>query len=117
MSTLVSLTEQMVFLVLTKCNSPLNYAALKIIKEELKANASAVPSNLSDGLTGHLGLVLSPKEMRLISAVLYVRHPQPAPLVICDDATQHEANCLREDHKELLRLFREMITLEKLLKN
>ena len=82
----------------------------------MKANASAVHSDLAGGTTGHLGLVLSLNEMALITAIQYIRHLHPGILVIQPGTTLHEADRLRDEYKEAMRLFKEMIELEKLLK-
>ena len=53
------------------------FLTLKTMKAQLKENAIAVTSDLGGGQFGHLGLVLTPPEYALISAVPYVppRHP------------------------------------------
>ena len=43
---------------LTEITSKPTYSTLKILKDELKANAASVPSDLGGGKNGHLGLVL-----------------------------------------------------------
>ena len=48
--------------VLTKISGKPDYENLKIIKEELKANAGKVQCDLGGGNDGHLGLVLSDAE-------------------------------------------------------
>ena len=101
--------------VLTKVHGILDYASLKIIKDEIKANASSIHSDLGGGAHGHLGLVLDPVEYALISLVDYVRPLHPPLLNIPVGTTQHESNRLRDDNKESVRLFREMIALEKYL--
>ena len=53
------------------CGEP-TFQALKDLKDEPRANASNVPSNLGGGLYGHLGLVLSPAEYTNVSVQLYV---------------------------------------------
>ena len=56
---------------LTTIHGEPNYASLKLLKKELKANASTVTSDLGGGGHGHLGLVLTPHEYSMISAVPY----------------------------------------------
>ena len=53
--------------VLTKITSKPTYSSLKILKDELKANAASVPSDLGGGKHGHLGLVLKDDEYKLVS--------------------------------------------------
>ena len=67
------------------------------------------------GANGHLGLVLTPTEYANVSAVNYVRPVHPGALVIPGGTTQHEANRLRDDHKEAVRLYREVVHVEKAL--
>ena len=45
--------------VLTQVHGKPHFESLKIILDELKANASPVTSTLGDGMFGHLGLLLS----------------------------------------------------------
>ena len=62
---------------LTRIHGKPTYASLKIIKDELFANATAVTSDLGGGAHGHLGLVLTPAEYVAVSAVPYVRPAHP----------------------------------------
>ena len=101
--------------ILTKVTGTLDYMSLKIIKDELKANAASINSDLGGGTHGHLGLVMDPIEYALISNVPYDRLTQPPPLIIAPGTTQYNATREREDHKEAVRLYREMIALEKYL--
>ena len=55
--------------ILTKVHRILDYASLKIIKDELKANATSIHSKLGGGADGHLGLVMDPIEYVLISQI------------------------------------------------
>ena len=101
--------------ILTKVHGILDYASLKIIKDELKSNATSIHSNLGGGANGHLGLIMDPIEYVLLLQIPYTRPLHPTPLIIVPGTTQHESNRLRDDHKEALRLFREMTALEKCL--
>jgi len=47
---------------LTPISGEPTFQTLKDLKDELRANASSVPSDLGGGQYGHLGLVLSPAE-------------------------------------------------------
>ena len=111
----ITFEDRFEYTVLTKVHGILNYASLKLIKDELKANAASIISDLSGGINGHLGLVLTPAEYALISPTPYIRYLQPQPLDIMATTTQHNTNHLREHYKEDLCLFREMIALEKAL--
>ena len=64
--------------------------ALITLKNQLKANASSVPSNLGGGNHGHLGLVLSPAAYALVSNTAFVTPAHPVgwqflrePLQLC----------------------------------
>ena len=103
------------YLILTKVVGTLDYMSLKIIKDELKANAASIHSNLGGGTQGHLGLVMPPIEYADVSGTPYVRHLLPIAPVIPQGTTQHVATRLREDYKDELRLFQEMTALEKYL--
>ena len=45
---------------ITKITGEPNYASLKNLKDELKANAASIPTTLGSGTHGYLGLILSP---------------------------------------------------------
>ena len=64
------LEDKFEYPVLTKVHGSLDYNALKTIKDQLKTNATAIYSDLGGGAHGHLGLVLTPQEYALVSAIL-----------------------------------------------
>ena len=66
----------------TKITGQPNYALLKQIKEELKANAASVSSNLGGESNGHLGLVLTTTEYATVCPTSYVRPAHLGVLVI-----------------------------------
>ncbi len=86
------------------------------LKNELKANASSVPSNLGGGNDGHLGLVLSPQTYAMVSNTPFVQPAHPEQLVIPPGTTGPMATVLREQYQEAVRLFREVTGVEKALK-
>ena len=102
------------FPVLTKDHT-LNFTALKTIKDEVKANALSIHSDLGGGTFGYLGLVLTAAEYALVSPVPFVRHVNPPPLFIPPGTLQHVANGMRADRKEARQLFKEMTNLEQTL--
>ena len=104
-------------LMLTHIQGEQEYPILKVLKNETKANESKVASNLGGGSHGHLGLVLTPAEYAMISAVPYVRPLHPGPLTIPTGTTNHEANRLTLAHTEAIRVFRETVEIEKALLN
>ena len=105
--------------VLTKISGQPNYELLKTIKNALKANTASVPSNLGGGSNGHLGLVLTPAEYLTVSATAYNRPIHPGTLVIPQGppaVPQYLRQEMRDDHKEAVRVFREVDNVEKALK-
>ena len=108
-----SVIERFEFPTLTKVHGELDFQKLKQIKNEIKANVSLIQSTLGGGAHGHLGLVLTPVEYALVSGTPYVRPVFPGILIVPANTTQHAANAMRDDHKELIRQFREVEDLEK----
>ena len=85
-------------------------------KNQIKANASSVPSNLGGGDHGHLGLVLSPWTYAMVSNTPFAYPAHPGPLAIPQGTTGPMVTVLREQHIENVRLFREVTGVEKALK-
>ena len=77
-----TILDKFKFEVLTKAHCPLTYSILKIIKDEVKANAASVHSDLSGGSNGHLRLITTPTKYAVISPAPYTCHINPGPLVI-----------------------------------
>ena len=68
---------------LTKIHGAPNYPTLRIIKDEMKANAHSVASDLGGGVHGHYGLIVNPREYTMVPGTIpYVRPTHPGPLVI-----------------------------------
>ena len=86
------------------------------LKNQVKANASSVPSNLGGGAHGHLGLVLSPATYSMVSNIPFDQPAHPGALAIPLGTTGPMATVLREQHVEGIRLFREVSGVEKALK-
>ena len=98
---------------LTKIHGAPNYPTLRIIKDEMKANAHSVASDLGGAAHGHYGLVVDPREYAMVPGTIpYVRPVHPGPLIIPPGTTQILATGLRADHKEDVRLFREANDVE-----
>ena len=102
---------------LTKIHGKPDYESLKTIKDELKTNAGSVTSSLAGGTSGHLGLVLTPTEMALVTAIPYVRPVQPPALVLPTGpgVTNLQREIARDLHTENVRLFKETVNVEKAL--
>ena len=79
---------------------------LQVLINECMANSQTVHSNLDGGANSHLGLVLMPTKYAVIApGTPYVRPVFPGPLVIPANTTNVQAQMLRDQHQEELRLF------------
>ena len=101
----------------TPINGEPTNKALKRLKNELRANASSVDTDLGGGDHGYLGLVLSDAEYANITPppAPFTAPVFPAALTVPANATPVEAVNLREVHKENTRLYRECKNIEKSL--
>ena len=99
---------------LTKIHGKPDYESLKTIKDEWKTNAGSVTSSLAGGTSGHLGLVLTPTEMALVTAIPYVRPVQPPALVLPTGpgVTNLQREIAIDLHTENMRLFKETVNDE-----
>ena len=86
-----------------------------LLRNELKANAQSVYSNLSNGAHGHLALILSDAQYALVTPTAFVCPEHPGTLVIPDGTTAAMPTVLRDAHHEQLRLFCEVQGVEKAL--
>jgi hypothetical protein len=100
---------------LTKLQGEPNAESLLKLRNELKAYAQSVYSNLSDGAHGHLALVLSDAQYALLTNQPFVRPLHPGTLAIPDGTTGPMSTVMKEAHHERLRLFREVQGVEKAL--
>jgi hypothetical protein len=100
---------------LTKIHGEPNSESLFKLRNELKANAQSVYSNLSDGAHGHLALVLNDDQYQLITNQAFVRPDHPGLLQIADNTTAPMIAAKKDAHHEKLRLFREVQGVEKAL--
>ena len=100
---------------LTKLQGEPNAESLYKLRNELKANAQAVTSSLSDGDHGHLALVLSATQYALLTDQPFVRPVHPGELVIAPSASNAIATVIKGAHDEAVRLFREVQGVEKAL--
>ena len=92
------------------------YKTLKRLKNELRANASSVDTDLGGGDHGFLGLVLTEAEYERVAP----GHPFTAPdfpgtLTIPRGTDTVDAMNLREQHKQDIRLYRECREVERAL--
>ena len=101
---------------LTKIHGEPTFESIRKLQREININAQCVHSELGGGAHGHLGLVLTPQEYALHSNAAYRRPNHPGPLVIPPGTTQHMANTMREQHRERLRIFREVQGVDQALR-
>ena len=91
------------------------YDTLHNLKNEIKANALSVHSNLGGGQHGNLGLVISPAAYTRVSNVPYVVPIHPGELLIPEGTTRHVADHQARTHSEELRVFHEIRGIERTL--
>ena len=77
---------------------------LKRLKQELRANASSVESDLGGGDHGYLGLVLTDAEYATVSNTPFLAPNYPVELVIPPGTDQVQALLLQEAHSTQLSL-------------
>ena len=100
---------------LNKIHGAPTYARLCDIKDQIKANASSVSSNLGKGSHGHLGLVLTNNEYAKITAMPYDCPAHPGALETPVLTVQHAESRMREDHMALIRIFCKVMDLQKFI--
>jgi hypothetical protein len=100
---------------LTKLQGEPNAESLYKLRNELKANAQAVTSSLSDETHGHLALVLSDTQYALLTDQPFVRPIHPGLLTIATTVSNAIATVIKGAHDEAVRLFREVQGVEKAL--
>ena len=92
------------------------YEGLQELKDELKANAATVSSNLGGGSHGHLGLIMTLAEYtNLAPETPYITPVHPGPLIIAEGTTQHNSTRLTREHNEQIRVFRESVDVKQAL--
>ena len=101
--------------VLIKIHGIPTFRNLTALKNQLKANAQSVTSRLGGGTFGHLGLVLSPAEYRLVSDVPFVLPPFPGDLTLPRNVDPAEAVRRRDAHSERIRQFQQVHDVNKAL--
>ena len=101
---------------LTRIHGKPSFETLKILHNQLKANAGAVPSTLGGGANGHLGLVVDPQQYALISNIPYLRPQQPPPFILPPNTRPEIAMILRDNHADNIRTYREFIGVENALR-
>ena len=90
---------------LMKLQGEPNAESLYKLRNELKANAQAVTSSLSDKAHGHLAQVLSDTQYALLTDQPTVRPVHPGPLTIATTTSNAIATVIKGAHDEAVRLF------------
>ena len=103
------------FVNLTKIHGEPTFESIRTLQRELIINAHCVHTHLGGGAHGHLGLVLSPREYAMHSNAAYFRLAHPGALRIPPETAPHLADTIRDQHKEQVRLFREVQGVEQAL--
>ena len=93
-----------------------SYESLRILYNQIKANARSIHTTLGGGQHGHLGLVLTPQQYALLYPHPYNRPPRPPPLMIPAYQLPHEVQTEQARHTEQVRLFNECNNLEQALR-
>jgi hypothetical protein len=83
---------------LTKVRGEPTSELLFKLRNDLKANAKSVCSNLSDGDHGHLALILSDAQCALLTVPPFIRPVFPGALVIPHGTSGPMATVLKEAH-------------------
>lgn len=100
---------------LTKISGEPTLAALIKLRNELKANAQAVPTTLGGGAHGHLGLVVADSAyQRITNNVAYVRPTLPT-LNINNGDSQYVLSQKRHEYDTKLSVYREHLAVERIL--
>lgn len=92
------------------------YESLRVLLNQIKANARSIHTTLGGGQHGHLGLVLTPQQYALLTPQPYVRPPRPPPLVIPAFQLPHVVQTEQARHAEQVRLFNECNNVEQALR-
>ena len=93
------------------CGKP-SFKTLHKLWNEIKSNANSVYSNLVGGAYGHLGLVITDTQYRLVSPTPFVYPTQPGPLIITGGTNTHANSNMWIAHTAEVRLFREVTRVE-----
>ena len=101
---------------LTRIDGEPDFKSIRTLQQKLIINTQCVHSDLGGGAYGHLGLVISPEKYALHSDAAYRRPTHPGIIVILPGTTNHLANIYPEQHKERLRVFREVQAVEQALR-
>ena len=100
----------------TKIHGRPTYLQLRKLEKELTTNASKVQSELGGGAHGHLGMIKSVEAYEEIApGTPYHFPPQPAPLVVPPNTTQHQIFTLQQQHFLDTEKYRDTVEVRKAL--
>src|SRR5688500_7301577 len=99
--------------VLTRVHGKPTFETLKVLLDELKANASSVPTTLGGGMYGHLGLVISPTRYATLTATPFVRPANPGPFTPPAAGTGPQIQAAKDVWREAQLTFELSQTTEK----
>ena len=88
------------------------FETLHKLRNEIKANAKSVYSNLGGGAHGHLGLVLTKAQYTLILTTSFVYLTHPVQLIIPDGTTTLANSNIWISHTEKVCLSRKVTGVE-----
>ena len=101
---------------LTVIHGEPTYDTLKLLVNQLKANARSVRTTLGGGNHGYLGLVLSPQQYAIIAPGTPFIHPaHPGPLNIPPYQLPHVTQQAQSHHAEQVRLYNECYNVKQAL--
>jgi hypothetical protein len=92
------------------------HASIKTLKVELSANASSVDSILGNGILGLIRLTITEDAYNERSDIPFIVPENPGPFVRDPTATQHQITAAKEEHAELLRVWKEYQATDKALR-
>ena len=101
---------------LTPIHGEPSYETLKVLHNQLKANARAVRTSLGGGQHGYLALVVSQEQYAIVSATPFVRPEHPGVLTIPPFQLQHIVAETTARHNEAVRLYHECNNVEQALR-
>ena len=90
-----------------------DYISLHKLKKQIKANAQSVPSTLGGGNHGLLGLVLTPAEYALVSAVPFVRELYPGALDFPNGTTAIQSKMIEDAYRKRMKNYEACERVEK----
>ena len=94
---------------LRKIHGEPTYENLYKLKNQSKENDSAITSDLGGGVNDHLGLVYTLVKYVNVNTTVYTHSLHPGPLHIDVLVTKYAATRLREEYRDAVRVFREII--------